>query len=115
ITRTKSGPSRGEAADARGIVFEGSTRDACARFPRNVNVHAAVALAGIGFDRTRSVVVADPHTKAMKHHIAVSGQTLQWDITVSSMSLGGVTGAYTPKSAVGSLQRILGQTAIANV
>ena len=115
ITTTKSGPSLGEAATASGVVFEGSARNACARFPRNVNVHAAVALAGIGFDRTRSVVVADPNTKAMKHHIAVSGKGLQWDITVSSMSLGGVTGAYTPKSAIGSLKRILGHTPFANV
>jgi len=115
ITTTKSGPSLGEAAETRGVVFEGSARDACARFPRNVNVHAAVALAGIGFDRTRSVVVADPNTKAMKHHIAVSGKGLQWEITVSSTSLGGVTGAYTPKSAIGSLTRILGRSTFANV
>lgn len=115
ITTTKSGASLGLAANATGILFEGSTREACVQFPRNVNVHAAVALAGIGFDRTRSVVVADPTTKAMRHHIAVSGKGLEWEISVSSVSLGGVTGVYTPTSAIGSLHRILGRAAFAVV
>lgn len=115
ITTTKSGASLGQAADASGTLFDGSTREACIRFPRNVNVHAAVAFAGIGFDRTRSVVVADPQTKAMRHHIAVSGKGLEWEISVSSQSLGGVTGSYTPASAVGSLKRILGEDPFVNV
>lgn len=115
ITTTKSGPSLGLSASDSGTIFDGSAREACERFPRNVNVHAAVALAGIGFDRTRSVVVADPETKSMRHRIEVVGQGLEWDITVRSQSLGGVTGSYTPKSAIGSLSRILGLSAVANV
>lgn len=115
ITTTKSGKSLGEAVDAKGTLFDGPTREACLRFPRNVNVHAAVAFAGIGFDRTRSVVVADPDTKAMRHHIAVTGKGLAWEISISSQSLGGVTGSYTPASAVGSLKRILGDEVFVSV
>lgn len=114
ITTTKSGASLGQPADAKGTLFDGSAREACMRFPRNVNVHAAVAFAGIGFDHTRSIVVADPDTKTMRHHIAVSGRDLEWDISVSSQSLGGVTGSYTPASAIGSLKRILGTDVFAN-
>lgn len=108
VTTTKNGASLGADANARGVLFEGATRDACTRFPRNVNVHAAVAIAGIGFDRTRSVVVADPETRQMRHRVQVFGQGFEWDISVSSTTLGGVSGAYTPKSAVGSIQRIFG-------
>lgn len=108
VTTTKSGAGLGTSADAEGTLFEGSTRDACARFPRNVNVHAAVAITGIGFDRTRSIVVADPATREMRHRIQVLGRGFGWDISVRSTALGGVSGAYTPKSAVGSIQRILG-------
>lgn len=115
ITTTKSGKSLGEAPDAQGILFDGSAREACLRFPRNVNVHAAVAFAGVGFDRTRSVVIADPNTKVMRHHIAVSGAGLEWEISVSSQSLGGVTGSYTPASAIGSLKRIIGEDVFINV
>lgn len=108
VTTTKSGASLGTDPGARGTLFEGSTREACARFPRNVNVHAALALAGIGFDRTCSVVVADPDTRQMHHRIQVYGEGFEWDISVRSTALGGVSGAYTPKSAVGSIQRIFG-------
>lgn len=108
ITTTKSGASLGTRADARGTLFDGSTRDVCALFPRNVNVHAAIAISGIGFDRTRSVVMADPDTTEMRHRIQVSGRGFEWDISVRSTALGGVSGAYTPKSAAGSVQRILG-------
>lgn len=106
MTTTKNGASLGTDASARGVLFEGSTREACARFPRNVNVHAALAIAGIGFDRTRSVVVANPETRQMRHQVQVFGQGFEWDISVSSTTLGGVSGAYTPKSAIGSIQRL---------
>ncbi len=108
VTTTKSGPSLGIEEDASGILFEGPTREVCAKFPRNVNVHAAIALAGIGFDKTVSRVVAVPGLKAMQHHVEVTGAGLEWDIRVSSRSLGGVTGAYTPQSAIGSIDRLLG-------
>ena len=108
VTTTKSGKSLGIDPKADGLMFEGATREACARFPRNVNIHAAIALAGLGFDRTVSRIVAVPDLPTMEHQIEVSGPGLSWDIRVSSRSLGGVTGSYTPHSAVGSVRRILG-------
>jgi aspartate dehydrogenase len=55
------------------VVFEGSAREACRAFPRNVNVSAALSLAGIGFDRTRVRVVADPGVTRNVHEIRVWG------------------------------------------
>ncbi|MFV0243890.1 MAG: aspartate dehydrogenase domain-containing protein [Qingshengfaniella sp.] len=108
ITTTKSGQSLGLGSTQSGVLYEGSARGACVRFPRNVNVHAAVSLAGLGFDATVSRIVAVPGQLDNVHRIEVSGPGLSWDIKVSSRSLGGVTGAYTPQSAVGSVRRILG-------
>jgi aspartate dehydrogenase len=45
---------------APATIYEGAVRDGARRFPQNVNIAAAVALAGIGLDRTRLVIVADP-------------------------------------------------------
>ena len=41
-------------------LFAGSVREGAARYPQNVNISAAVALAGVGLDRTELVIVADP-------------------------------------------------------
>lgn len=114
ITTTKRATGLGFESDISGVVFEGSAREACQKFPRNVNVHAAIAIAGIGFDRTKSIVVAKPDTEEMRHRIQVSGQGFAWDFSVTSRSLGGVTGAYTPKSAAGSVRRILASSGIVN-
>lgn len=42
------------------ILFDGPVRDGAALYPQNVNIAAATALAGIGLDRTRLVIVVDP-------------------------------------------------------
>jgi aspartate dehydrogenase len=89
------------------VVFEGSTLDACKRFPRNVNVHAAIALAGIGFEATRSTVIADPATTKMHHRIEVTGRGLHWTLEIESFAAGTVTGSYTPVSLYQSLVTVL--------
>lgn len=90
------------------VLYEGSTRGACERFPRNVNAHASLALAGLGFDKTRSKIVADPGTNSMAHVIEVTGKGLRWKIEIESLptGAGAVTGAYTPESAYQTVRRI---------
>lgn len=88
------------------IVYEGTAREACERFPRNVNVHAALALTGLGFERTRSKIVADPNTKSMVHVIEVTGKGLRWMIEIESLPVGEVTGVYTPESVYQTIKRI---------
>ncbi len=107
IETTKNPNSLGRADTERTVVYEGTTRGACKAYPRNVNVHATVALAGIGFDRTRSAIVSDPAVDTNSHKITVDGEGIHFEVVVSSFSSGGVTGKYTPYSAVASLHRIL--------
>ncbi|MCR4871175.1 MAG: DUF108 domain-containing protein [Atopobiaceae bacterium] len=114
ITTTKSPKSLGldpAKFHEPAVVFSGTTREACAAFPRNVNVHAAVALAGIGFDQTRSRIVADPSVSTNAHVISVKGEGIEFCLRISSFTTGGVTGVYTPLSACGSVDRVLGGTA----
>ena len=42
------------------VLFDGPVREGACRYPQNVNIAAAVALAGIGLDRTRLFIIADP-------------------------------------------------------
>jgi aspartate dehydrogenase len=56
-------------------LFEGSARAGVPHFPANVNIAAALAMAGIGFDRTRLKVVADPALIYNTHFINIRGKT----------------------------------------
>ncbi|MDP1538134.1 MAG: aspartate dehydrogenase [Burkholderiales bacterium] len=57
------------------VLFEGSAREGVPHFPANVNIAAVLSMAGIGFDRTRLKVVADPALKYNTHVIDIRGKT----------------------------------------
>lgn len=105
ITTIKSPASLGLMNKEIEIVYDGSTREACAIFPRNVNVHAAIAMTTIGFDNTHSVIVSDPNAEGNIHNIEIIANGCSFNIRVLSLSNGGVTGLYTPISAVASIRR----------
>ena len=54
-------------------LFEGPAREGVPHFPQNVNIAAVLSLGGIGMDRTRLEVVADPGLTLNTHTIRVSG------------------------------------------
>ena len=56
-------------------LFDGSARDGVPHFPANVNIAAVLSMAGVGFDRTRLKVVADPALKFNTHYIHIRGST----------------------------------------
>ncbi len=56
-------------------LFDGTAREGVPHFPANVNIAAVLAMAGIGFDRTRLKVVADPALKHNTHYINIRGKT----------------------------------------
>lgn len=55
-------------------VFSGSAREACRGFPANLNVSAAVSLAGVGPDKTQVRIVAVPGLERNCHDIEIEGE-----------------------------------------
>ena len=62
-----------DPVDEAVLLFEGPARDGVGRYPENVNVAAAVSLAGIGLDRTQLRVYADPKVDRNQHEVEVEG------------------------------------------
>jgi aspartate dehydrogenase len=62
-----------DALRAETLVFDGTAREACRAFPANVNVVAAVSLAGLGPDRTRIRVYAVPGLGRNRHTVTAEG------------------------------------------
>lgn len=67
------------------LVFEGPAREACRAFPANVNVLAALALAGIGPERTRARIYAVPGLEFNRHRIRVEGEFGRLTIEVENV------------------------------
>jgi aspartate dehydrogenase len=84
-----------DALDAPRVFLDTDARDAALRFPQNANVAAAIALAGLGFERTRVRLVADPQAEGNRHRLRARGGFGELDVTVLGRVL-----ADNPKSSV---------------
>jgi aspartate dehydrogenase len=73
LVTTKPPKGLGVDVDKWTVLFEGTAREAVKRYPQNVNVAAALSIAGIGFDETRVQVVADPLATRNSHKIIIEG------------------------------------------
>ncbi|MEM8553400.1 MAG: aspartate dehydrogenase [Pseudomonadota bacterium] len=83
--------------------FQGSARDAARDFPKNANVAAALALAGIGFDRTEVTLIADPQAQGNTHSYWVTAGAAEYEMTIAGKPSPGM--ARTSAATVYSLLR----------
>jgi aspartate dehydrogenase len=94
---------RGTAAESmivlddltRAVTFySGTAREAATLYPKNANVAVISALAGIGLDRTRVELVADPDVRDNSHRLSAVGAFGKLEIRIENRPL-----AANPKSS----------------
>jgi len=90
-------------------VFAGSAREAARGFPANVNVAAALSLAGIGPDRTRIEIWAEPTSGRNQHTIEVEAEAARFTMTIAGVpsAENPRTGRLTPLSVVACLRGLV--------
>jgi aspartate dehydrogenase len=89
-------------------LFKGSARDAARAFPANVNVAAAVALAGIGPDLTTIEIWADPAVERNTHTVIIDADTARIEVSIANVPSDDNpgTGRITALSMLAALDRL---------
>lgn len=89
------------------LVFCGSAREAAAGFPANVNVAAALSLAGIGPDRTQIEIWADPSVTRNCHTIEVEADSARFSLAIENIpSENPKTGRIVALSVLAALRKL---------
>lgn len=73
LETTKNPKNLGVSVKKPTVVFEGFAKEAVKQFPKNINVSAILSIAGIGFEKTKVRIIADPNVQKNSHRVIVSG------------------------------------------
>jgi aspartate dehydrogenase len=87
-------------------IFEGTAREAAKGFPANLNVAVALSLAGIGPDRTRLEIWADPALTRNVHRVEVESDSARFSMSIENIpSENPKTGRITALSVIAFLRK----------
>jgi len=104
-----------EAITGETLIFEGPATRAVKGFPANVNVVAALSLAGVGPERTRIKIYAVPGLTRNQHRITVEGEFGALRIEVENVpSENPRTGRLSYLSAIAMLREMGAAVQIGN-
>jgi aspartate dehydrogenase len=88
-------------------IFDGTAREAAKGFPANLNVAVALSLAGIGADRTRVQIWADPTVTRNTHRIEVESDSARFSMGIENIpSENPKTGRITALSVIACLRKL---------
>jgi len=96
-----------DAIHGETLIFEGPATEAVRAFPANVNVVAALSLAGLGPERTRIKLFAVPGLESNQHRITIEGEFGRLRVEVENVpSENPRTGKLSYLSAIAMLREL---------
>lgn len=103
-----------EGLNAPKLVFSGTAREAARGFPANVNVAAALAMAGLGPDRTMIDIWADPAVNRNMHRIEIEADAARIALEIENVpsAENPRTGKMTALSVIALLRKMTSPLAI---
>lgn len=107
--RTRKNPrALGRQDEKETVVFQGKAREACEKFPKNLNIAATLSLYGIGFDHTNVSLISDPLVLTNVHEVRGSGSFGEIALKIESKPSpeNPATSELTLTSVVASLDRL---------
>jgi aspartate dehydrogenase len=98
-----------DAIDRPTRIFAGTAREAAKGFPANVNVAAALSLAGAGPDRTQVEIWADPALTRNVHEFEIVADCVKFSVATEGLPSpeNPKTSAVVPLSVLATLKRLV--------
>ena len=96
------------------LIFEGNASEAIAAFPRNVNIAATLALAGVGPRKTRVHIFTSPTYRFNRHEVEIEGDfgRIRTEVENFPMPDNPRTSGLAVLSTVATLRKIFGHVHI---
>ena len=98
-----------DAIDEPTLVFKGNAYAAAKGFPANINVGAALSLAGVGPERTEIEIWADPTVSRNSHRIRIEADSSRFEMSIEGIPSdeNPATGKLAPLSVIATLRGLV--------
>lgn len=96
------------------LIFKGDASEAIRAFPKNVNVAATLALAGLGAKKTQVQIYTSPTYRRNQHEVEIEGDfgRIRTEVSSTPSAANPRTSELAILSTVATLRKILGRVSI---
>ncbi|BBE31164.1 L-aspartate dehydrogenase [Tepiditoga spiralis] len=107
LTTRKPPKSLGVETDTEQIIFEGTSKEAIKKFPKNINVAVTLSVASGDFDKVFVRIIADPKVNRNIHTVEIDSEAGNYKLILENYpSKNPKTSYLAPLSVAGLLKKL---------